>query len=154
VTDRTTHRDPAMLRGNGNANADGADSASGEGHEAVSPLEDLVPVLVARVPAILEEVRELLTHQHPDYADFLTGALAEITAAAEGFFGRLVETARSGRPARLTTGSAEMEQALFEEIGRAHHRQRCLDRAVRRARRGPVRRGGSSFRSVPARVRP
>jgi PucR C-terminal helix-turn-helix domain len=101
----------------------GADFTSGGTHEAVSPLESLVPVLVARVPAILEEVRELLTPQHPEYADFLTGALAEITTAAEGFFGRLVETARSGRPTMLTTGSAEMEQALFEEIGRAHHRQ-------------------------------
>jgi len=96
--------------------------------EGAIRLQDLAPVLVARLPAILQEVGELLSDQHPDYAGFLTGALDEVAAAAEGFVRSLVETAAaahaaSDRPAVGDAGSGDVEQALFEEIGRVHHRQ-------------------------------
>jgi PucR C-terminal helix-turn-helix domain len=86
-------------------------------------VHDLTSVLVARLPAILQEVGDLLSDQHPDYASFLAGALDEVVAAAEGFVRRLVETASAAEPAAGDTPSDGLEQALFEEIGRVHHRQ-------------------------------
>lgn len=85
--------------------------------------DELVPVLVERLPAILHEVRDVLADEHPDYAQFLGEWLDEIVESAGNFLGRLVSTAERGQPAAATVGSTEVEQALFEEIGRIHHRQ-------------------------------
>jgi hypothetical protein len=115
MTDRTVHRE---LRGPGPHDVTSSDRM----HDDQGPLLSLVPVLVARLPAILAEVGDLLADQHPDYAMFLASELDEIAAAAEGFIARLIETAHSGRPA-VAAAFADMEQALFEEIGRLHHRQ-------------------------------
>jgi hypothetical protein len=98
------------------------DSSSGHVHDDPNHIADLVPLLVARLPAILAEVGEQLADQHPDYARFLAAEFDEIAVAAEGFVARLVERAVSGQEA-AAGDSARVEQALFEEIGRVHHRQ-------------------------------
>ncbi|MGI9000912.1 MAG: PucR family transcriptional regulator [Pseudonocardia sp.] len=76
-------------------------------------LRELAPAIAARLPAILDEVRELLADRHPDYAAFLAEQIDEVAAAAESFVGRLIGS---------DPGSG-VEQALFEEIGRLHHGQ-------------------------------
>ena len=91
-----------------------------EGH---TRLPDLVPAIIERLPVILAEVRELLTEQQPDYAEFLAGDFEEILSASEGFIARLVGLAErdpSTIAPQLATG---VEQALFEEIGRLHYQQ-------------------------------
>ena len=86
-------------------------------------LPDLVPAIIERLPVILAEVRELLTEQQPDYAEFLAGDFEEILSASEGFIARLVGLAErdpSTIAPQLATG---VEQSLFEEIGRLHYQQ-------------------------------
>ena len=73
--------------------------------------------VVARIPAVLTEVRERLAEGQPDYAAFLDEAYEEIVAVAPAFVLRLVEDARTGEQA-----SEGIEKSLFEEIGRAHRR--------------------------------
>jgi PucR-like helix-turn-helix protein/diguanylate cyclase with GGDEF domain len=82
-------------------------------------LEQLVPAVVDRVPAILAEVREILAHRDPDYAAFLAEEFDEIVAAAEIFVARLIAQAE-----RSPSGEAgDVEQTLFDEIGRSQLRQ-------------------------------
>ncbi|NMI00482.1 PucR family transcriptional regulator [Pseudonocardia acidicola] len=83
-------------------------------------LRDLVSAIVDRMPAILDEVRVLLEAEHPDYAAFLAEEIDEVVAVSEGYVGRLVGLVEN--PTASAPG-AGMEQALFEEIGRLHHRQ-------------------------------
>ena len=78
---------------------------------------DLAWAVVARIPAVLLEVRERLAEGQPEYAAFLDEAYEEVVAAAPAFVLRLVEEARTEQPA-----SAGIEQSVFEEIGRAHRR--------------------------------
>jgi PucR C-terminal helix-turn-helix domain len=113
MTDRTTCRAPRP---------DPRDSSSGSVPDDAGSMVDLVPLLVARLPAILAEVGEQLADQHPDYARFLAEEFDEIAVAAEGFVARLVGRAVSGQGA-VTGDATGMEQALFEEIGRVHQRQ-------------------------------
>lgn len=84
---------------------------------------DLVPAIVDRLPAILTEVRELLTRQQPEYAGFLAESFEEVLGAAEGFIARLVALAEWDPSTAAPQLASGMEQALFEEIGRIHHRQ-------------------------------
>jgi PucR C-terminal helix-turn-helix domain len=86
-------------------------------------LHDLVPAIVDRLPAILAEVRELLTDQQPDYAGFLAEGFEEILGAAEGFIARLVALAEQDPSTAAPQLASQVEQALFEEIGRIHYQQ-------------------------------
>jgi hypothetical protein len=86
-------------------------------------LHDLVPAIVARLPAILAEVRELLAEQQPDYAGFLAGDFDEILGASEGFIARLVGLAARDPSTIAPQLASGLEQTLFEEIGRIHYQQ-------------------------------
>jgi hypothetical protein len=86
-------------------------------------LPDLVPAIVDQLPAILAEVRELLTERQPDYAGFLTEGFEEILSAAEGFITRLVELAEQDPSTAASQLASGIERSLFEEIGRIHYQQ-------------------------------
>src|SRR5947209_4306483 len=86
-------------------------------------IDDLVPPIVARLPIILAEVRELLAEQCPDYAGFLTEDFAEVLAASEGFIARLVGLAKRDPSTIAPQLASGVERALFEEIGRIHYEQ-------------------------------
>jgi PucR C-terminal helix-turn-helix domain len=95
--------------------------AAEEGHHI--QLDDLVPEIVARLPVILAEVRELLTEQRPDYARFLTEEFEEVLTASEGFIGRLVGLADRDPSMIAPQLASGVEHAIFEEIGRIHYEQ-------------------------------
>lgn len=90
-------------------------------------LRGLVPAVVARLPKILREVRDQLCDRHPEYAHFLDEESDTVVAAASGFVGRLLGLTDAGpEPGSngIATGmAAEVETTLFQEIGRAHHRE-------------------------------
>jgi hypothetical protein len=86
-------------------------------------LDDLVPEIVARLPIILAEVRELLAEQCPDYAGFLTEDFAEVLTASEGFIARLVGLAERDPSTIAPQLASGVERAIFEEIGRIHYEQ-------------------------------
>lgn len=86
-------------------------------------LEGLVPAVVARLPRILREVRDQLSERHPDYAHFLDEESTGVVAAAGGFVGRLLGLAERNPESSSPALAPGVEQALFEEIGRAHHQQ-------------------------------
>src|SRR5262249_59429744 len=95
-----------------------------EGRRSPIQLDDLVPVILDRLPIILAEVRELLAEQQPDYAGFLTEDFAEVLVAAEGFIARLVRLAERDPSAITPQLASGVEQAIFEEIGRLHYEKR------------------------------
>ncbi|WP_326834484.1 helix-turn-helix domain-containing protein [Amycolatopsis rhabdoformis] len=78
--------------------------------------------MTRRLPAILNEVRDQLVEQHPDYAAFLTEELAEIVTASAGFVRRLINLAERPDEDLPELGSG-VEQVVFEEIGRTQYRQ-------------------------------
>ncbi|MEV4596894.1 helix-turn-helix domain-containing protein [Amycolatopsis sp. NPDC049253] len=78
--------------------------------------------MTRRLPAILNEVRDQLVEQHPDYAAFLTEELAEIVTASAGFVRRLINLAEEPDEDLPELGSG-VEQVVFEEIGRTQYRQ-------------------------------
>lgn len=80
-------------------------------------LVPLVPALIDRMPELLDEVRAALDHDWPDYARFLAANRAEVAGSAELAVRRLVTLAGAGE----STG--ELENELFEEIGRIQWRQ-------------------------------
>jgi hypothetical protein len=88
-------------------------------------LDRLVPALVDRLPRLLGEVRDLLTEEWPDYAQFLAAEQDEVTVAAEAFMHWLVEIAERGLsgPSHRTGPEAGAQMALFEEIGRIQWRE-------------------------------
>ncbi|HWD03745.1 MAG TPA: helix-turn-helix domain-containing protein [Amycolatopsis sp.] len=92
------------------------------GSDQVTRLGELEAVVTRRLPAILNEVRDQLVEQHPDYAAFLTEELAEIVTASAGFVRRLISLAEEpgAHPSELGSG---VEQVVFEEIGRTQFRQ-------------------------------
>ena len=88
----------------------------------ITRLGDLEPIVVNRLPAILEEVRDLLGEQHPDYAAFLAEQFNEVVTASQGFVHRLISLAE--QPAnRFLNLEPGVEQAVFEEIGRVQYQQ-------------------------------
>jgi hypothetical protein len=90
-------------------------------HE-ITRLHGLEPIVVDRLPAILEEVRDLLGEQHPDYAAFLAEEFDEVVTASQAFVHRLISLA--DRPAgRFPDLEPGFEQVVFEEIGRVQHQQ-------------------------------
>ncbi|MDQ3827492.1 MAG: helix-turn-helix domain-containing protein [Actinomycetota bacterium] len=86
-------------------------------------LDDLVPEIVARLPIILAEVRELLAEQCPDYASFLTEDFTEVLTASEGFIARLVGLAERDPSTIAPQMASGVERAIFEEIGRIHYEE-------------------------------
>ena len=54
-------------------------------------IRELIPALDARLPLILDEVRERFGTDWPDYADFLSHEQHEVVAAASAFLRRLIE---------------------------------------------------------------
>jgi len=89
-------------------------------------LERLAPTLVDRLPYILTEVRDLLSEEWPDYAEFLAHEQAEVAVAAKAFMGYLIEIAEQP-PGALQRGVEDRvagpQVALFEEIGRIQWRE-------------------------------
>lgn len=85
-------------------------------------LEALAPRMVDRLPHILAEVRELLTEDWPDYAEFLAHEQDEVAIAATAFMRHLIEIAEQPETsfARIEAGP---QVALFEEIGRIQWRE-------------------------------
>ncbi|QRP43394.1 CdaR family transcriptional regulator [Amycolatopsis sp. FDAARGOS 1241] len=92
------------------------------GSDQVTRLGELEAVVTRRMPAILNEVRDQLVEQHPDYAAFLTKELAEIVTASTGFVRRLINLAEEPDEDLPELGSG-VEQVVFEEIGRTQFRQ-------------------------------
>jgi hypothetical protein len=84
----------------------------------------MVPMLVERLPQLLDEVRQLLGEEWPDYAQFMAEEQDEVTAAAESFMRWLVHIAEQGLTHRpqdsMPQFGAQVE--LFEEIGRGQWR--------------------------------
>jgi PucR C-terminal helix-turn-helix domain len=83
----------------------------------------LVPVLEARLPQILDEVREHFRAEWPDYAEFLVQEHDEVGAAAKAFLQRLIEIVERGESASLADGDSSSAAALFEEVGRLQWRE-------------------------------
>jgi PucR C-terminal helix-turn-helix domain len=83
----------------------------------------LVPELEARLPQILDEVREHFRDEWPDYADFLSQEQQEVTAAARSFLRRLVEIVERPDDRLYADRQDAPESALFEEIGRIQWRE-------------------------------
>ncbi|RJQ86254.1 PucR family transcriptional regulator [Amycolatopsis panacis] len=93
------------------------------GPDQVTRLDELEVVVTRRLPAILNEVRDQLVDQHPDYAEFLTEELAEIVTASAGFVRRLIALAAEEPEQDLPGLGSGVEQVVFEEIGRSQYRQ-------------------------------
>src|SRR3954451_7693463 len=81
--------------------------------EDLPHLQQMVPVLLERLPRLLDEVRQLLTKEWPDYAKFLAEEQTEVTVAAEAFIRWLIDSADHGP---VPQSGPQLE--LFEEIGR------------------------------------
>jgi hypothetical protein len=94
----------------------------GEQARVPGRLRSLVPVITARLPAILTEVMRALREDHPDYAEFLCSEFTEVVKATQGFLAGLVGHAECGRPSAVLTEDSR-EQSLFQEIGRGHSRE-------------------------------
>ncbi|WP_033289579.1 PucR family transcriptional regulator [Amycolatopsis jejuensis] len=90
--------------------------------DQVTRLDELETVVTRRLPAILNEVRDQLVEDHPDYAEFLTEELADIVTASAGFVRRLIDVAAEPDE-RLPEFGSGVEQVVFEEIGRTQYRQ-------------------------------
>jgi hypothetical protein len=85
-------------------------------------LHAMLPLLLERLPDMLDEVRIMLTTGWPDYAEFLAEEQAEVTGAAEAFMLWLIDTVEHGidRPREGPVGS---RLELFQEIGRVQWRE-------------------------------
>ncbi|WP_344412627.1 helix-turn-helix domain-containing protein [Pseudonocardia ailaonensis] len=87
--------------------------------------DGLITALLARVPAVLEEVSAALLSEWPDYARFLDANRAEVAVAADHALHQLVAAGSgaqdSGLVGAFPPGFGEEE--LFEEIGRAQWRE-------------------------------
>jgi PucR C-terminal helix-turn-helix domain len=81
-------------------------------------LEHLLPMLVDGLPRLLDDVREQLSTEWPEYARFMAEQREEVTRAAEIFMRRLVDIA--GAREHMADLGAQAE--LFEEIGREQWR--------------------------------
>src|SRR5215467_3800917 len=82
-----------------------------------------VPALDSRLPQILDEVREHLRRDWPDYADFLAHERDEVVAAGGAFLRRLIDIVEHPDGGPYPDGEATPESALFEEIGRIQWRE-------------------------------
>ncbi|WP_431873336.1 PucR family transcriptional regulator [Amycolatopsis sacchari] len=94
---------------------------------ADAKLEELAAATAERLPRMLDDVTRLLSHDWPDYADFIVTERDEVLVSANMFLHRLMKMAKwditelpdvSDPPPETLT-----EQPLFEEIGRAQWQQ-------------------------------
>ena len=85
-------------------------------------LHQMLPLLFQRLPEMLDEVREMLARNWPDYAQFLADEQDEVTGAAESFARWLIDTAEHGI-GRAPRDPALTQLNLFEEIGRVQWRE-------------------------------
>ncbi len=85
-------------------------------------LVQMLPVLFERLPEMLDEVRDMLSHSWPDYAEFLAEEQDEVTSAAAAFMLWLIDTVEQDgeRPRERPIGN---QLELFEEIGRVQWRE-------------------------------
>jgi hypothetical protein len=105
---------------------DGADTDSGSADGDAPALEaarDLTPTLIDRLPEILDTVRLQLADDSPDYADFLAVDRQEVVRAAEVAIRRLVRATRIRMSGGLGEAPPEVQDALFEAIGRLQYRE-------------------------------
>jgi PucR-like helix-turn-helix protein len=93
-------------------------------------LHAMLPLLLERLPDMLDEVRVMLTTGWPDYAEFLAEEQAEVTGAAEAFMLWLIDTvehadgsAAEFGPGRPREGPIGNQLELFQEIGRVQWRE-------------------------------
>jgi hypothetical protein len=89
------------------------------------PLEQMVPMLVEGLPQLLDEVRELLSEEWPDYARFMADVREEVAVAAESFIRWLVHIAGDGLSdlSQHSIPGFGAQAELFEEIGRLQWRE-------------------------------
>jgi hypothetical protein len=85
-------------------------------------LHEMLPVLFRRLPEMVDEVRVVLGHSWPDYAEFLTEEQAEVTGSAEAFMLWLIDMAEHGTERRHERPIGNQLE-LFEEIGRVQWRE-------------------------------
>jgi hypothetical protein len=85
-------------------------------------LHVMLPLLLARLPDMLDEVRVMLTTGWPDYAEFLAEEQSEVTGAAEAFMLWLIDTVEHGLD-RPREGPVGNQLELFQEIGRVQWRE-------------------------------
>src|SRR5436309_4026112 len=88
-------------------------------------LERIIPELVTGLPLLLDEVRELLAEDWPDYAEFLAAEHDLANEAAATFMRRLVRLAEHGlaEVPQEPVPAPDAETELFEQIGRVQWRE-------------------------------
>jgi hypothetical protein len=93
-------------------------------------LHAMLPLLLERLPDMLDEVRVMLSAGWPDYAEFLAEEQAEVTGAAEAFMLWLIDTVEQEAGSAATLGAGRPRQGpvgsrleLFQEIGRVQWRE-------------------------------
>lgn len=92
--------------------------------DSTSGLSALLPSLVERLPAVVDEVVAELRLEWPDYAQFLAHDAAEVLERAELAVHRLVQLAEHGTVEMITAGGLDADAAaLFEELGRIEWRE-------------------------------
>ena len=77
-------------------------------------LKSMLPLLVAELPAVLDEVSRLLREEWTDYADFLDRHRAEVATAGAAALGQMLTDGPDGG-----SDEPDLVGSLFEEIGRA-----------------------------------
>jgi hypothetical protein len=99
---------------------------AGEPDSAVAQLEAMIPSLRPAVPELIDELAVHLHRLMPEYSQFLSEHRAEVTLAAEGVVGTLVEIAQQMLSQRASADAVlaqAADTATFEQIGRAQWRQ-------------------------------
>jgi hypothetical protein len=87
-------------------------------------LGDLIPSLVAQLPAVVDDVVAELRVEWPDYAQFLADDPDSVLERAELALRRLVDLAERGAVEMITAGEQSPQAAaLFEELGRIEWRE-------------------------------
>lgn len=90
-------------------------------------LEELAVATAERLPQMLDDVTRLLSHDWPDYADFIVTERDEVLVSANMFLHRLMKMAKwdiTELPGVSDPPPEQLgEQPLFEEIGRAQWQQ-------------------------------
>ncbi|UIJ56674.1 helix-turn-helix domain-containing protein [Amycolatopsis acidiphila] len=90
-------------------------------------LEELAAATAERLPRMLDDVTRLLSHDWPDYADFIVTERDEVLVSANMFLHRLMKMAKwdiTELPGVSDQPPEQLgEQPLFEEIGRAQWQQ-------------------------------